>query len=60
MVKIGDRIKFVGQMDDNPAPLMPGEKGTVDWLGASQLGVKWDSGRALLLILGHDRFEVIG
>jgi hypothetical protein len=46
-------------MADDPDPIPVGAEGTVDWVGDSQLGVAWDNGRHLLLIVGVDHFTVI-
>lgn len=62
-VQLGDRIRITGMMDD-PDPLPIGLEGTVSWLGqwtdelTSQIGVRWDDRRRLIL-LAHDPFEVV-
>jgi hypothetical protein len=62
-VKIGDRVRITGHMDD-PNPLPVGTEGTVDWIGqwtsdlTKQVGVKWENGSRLIL-LPHDPYEVI-
>lgn len=57
--KVGDRVRLVAPMADDPDPIPVGSEGTVDWVGDSQLGVAWDNGRHLLLIVGVDYFTVI-
>lgn len=68
MVKIGDRIKFLGGMGDDPCPLPVGTTGTVDFVNKvdfgrndrfTQIGVKWDNGRGVMLCTPPDRYEVI-
>jgi len=60
--KPGDRIRLVAMLDD-PDPILPGATGTVvsvrqqgTW---AQVDVKWDNGRALMLVVPPDEFEVI-
>lgn len=61
-VRLGDRIELV-HMGADPAPIVPGTRGTVDHLcdslGLEQIGVKWDNGRHLNLIPGVDSWKVI-
>jgi hypothetical protein len=61
--KLGDRVRVTGKLPDDPDPLTIGDEGTVDWLTPAgshfqQIGVKWDSGRSLLL-LPNDPFVVL-
>ena len=63
----GTRIVLVA-MDDDPEPLLPGERGTVTGCSYmppgsgthSQIWVRWDCGRGLNLIQGKDLWTVIG
>jgi hypothetical protein len=67
-VRVGDRVRLL-YMGPDPDPIAPGAEGTVDWLsdltnfgaagGGWQVGVRWDSGRRLLLAWPEDRFEVL-
>jgi hypothetical protein len=65
--KVNDRIRLTAPVtDEYPPPGLPaGLEGTVEWVNTweseltSQIGVKWDNGRSLLLLKG-DKFEVIG
>jgi hypothetical protein len=65
--KVGDRIRLTAPVaDDYPPPGLPaGLEGTVDWVGqwtsevTRQVGVRWDNGRRLLLLVPPDQFEVI-
>ena len=63
-VRVGDRVRIVGVMDD-PDPLPVGLEGTVDWVNTwtseltQQIGVAWDDGRSLLL-LPCDPYVVVG
>ena len=64
--RVGDRVRLTAPVsDDYPPPGLPaGLEGTVDWVGSftdqltSQVGVRWDNGRKLILLPG-DRFEVV-
>jgi len=60
--KIGDRIELVS-MGIDPDPIPAGSTGTIDHIyhgnGYTQVGVDWDSGRALLLILPEDTIRKI-
>jgi len=66
MVKIGDRVRLI-HMPNYPCPIEPGAVGTVDYVDKGygdihfppQIGVKWDNGRSLSLIVGVDHFEVV-
>jgi hypothetical protein len=60
--QLGDRIRLLAMTDD-PDPIPPGTTGTVaavrhqrTW---SQVDVKWDNGRTLMLVVPPDEFEVI-
>jgi hypothetical protein len=60
--KPGDRIRLVAMTDD-PDPIPPGTTGTVaavryqrTW---SQVDVKWDNGRTLMLVVPPDQFEIL-
>lgn len=60
---LGDRIELVS-MENDPDPIAPGERGTIDYLGAvlqgqRQIGVKWDSGRSLMLLLPMDKIRKV-
>ena len=55
----GTRIRLVS-MPNDPAPIEPGTEGTVEGGNGGQLWVKWDNGRALMLAVGVDTYEVIG
>ena len=55
----GTRIQLDRDMDD-PQTILAGTKGTiVDIDDMGQAVMKWDNGRSLSLILGHDSFHVI-
>lgn len=68
-VQVGDRVKMVGVMPEDPDPIAVGTTGTVRWVNEAtmvgrptpeiiQIDVKWDNGRTLML-LPADPFEVI-
>ena len=59
----GSRVRLIN-MPDDPDPIEPGSEGTINYVGrvsgfGQQIGVKWDSGRTLMLIVGVDDFEVL-
>jgi hypothetical protein len=65
VLKEGDRIRLL-MMPDDPSPLPRGSLGTVRSVtqfkhsrGGSQIHVKWDSGRTLMLCVPPDRFELV-
>lgn len=58
----GDQIRLLAMTDD-PDPIQPGTTGTViavrqhgSW---SQVDVKWNNGRTLMLVVPPDQCEVI-
>ncbi len=66
-MKAGDRIKLLS-MPEDPHPVPPGTLGTVvsvnpvDIGGGdrfTQIDVKWDNGRSIMLCTPPDRFEVV-
>lgn len=63
---MGDRVRMVGVMVDDPDPIAVGDEGTVvrvfhpSWSALPRAyDVEWDSGRSLSL-LAHDPFVVVG
>ena len=54
----GARVRLLS-MPDDPDPLPPGSEGTVTGGNGSQIWVKWDSGRSLILLPGVDRYTVL-
>lgn len=63
-MKIGDRVELI-DMPDDPSPIPVGTKGTVErindvkGLGFTQVQVKWDNGRTLMLSIPPDRVRII-
>jgi hypothetical protein len=59
-VEVGDRIKLVN-MPDDPHPLEAGTEGTVTSVDKRMevIGVDWDNGRTLNLVLGVDSFDIL-
>lgn len=57
---LGDRIKMVGTMPEDPDPIAVGDEGTVDYVSHEfgQYGVAWDSGRSLM-VLANDPFVIL-
>lgn len=60
---VGARVRLLS-MSDDPDPIEPGSEGTINYVGTfpgdgQQIGVKWDSGRTLMLIVGEDKFELV-
>ncbi|WP_173386659.1 DUF4314 domain-containing protein [Ruminococcus flavefaciens] len=55
----GTRIQLDADMDD-PQPILAGTKGTIITIDdMAQAVMKWDNGRGLSLVLGHDSFHVL-
>lgn len=58
----GDRIELV-LMPHDPAPQTKGAKGTVrrvtELFGNHQIGVDWDNGRTIHLLVPPDRYRII-
>ena len=67
MLKVGDRIELV-RMNDDPNPVPPGTKGTVKHIEDVHLGrenftqvdVRWDDGRTLMVVCPPDVVRRIG
>jgi hypothetical protein len=62
-LKVGARVRLLN-MPDDPNPLPPGSEGTINYVGkfpgeGQQIGVTWDSGSTLMLIVGVDEFELV-
>jgi hypothetical protein len=62
-LKKDDRIEMISMQND-PDPIPPGTKGTVQYVGPTpwnetQVGVKWDNGRTLSVLLPHDSIRKI-
>lgn len=62
---VGKRVRLL-DMPDDPCPIEAGATGIVRRVmgspfsdGKTQIDVKWDNGRSLMLITPPDRFEVI-
>ncbi len=61
--KVGDLIELI-EMPDDPNPIAPGTKGTVNYVGkvatlGQQIGVLWEDGSTLMLVNGTDRFRIL-
>jgi len=56
----GDRVELV-HMPDDPNPIEPGTRGTVTNVHQSVgiIGVRWDNGRGLNLVVGKDIYTKI-
>ena len=59
-VPYGTRVRLTDPMAQDPDPLPVGSEGTVTGGNGSQLWMKWDNGRSLMLLVGKDPYEVIG
>jgi hypothetical protein len=59
-VEVGDRIELVS-MPDDPDPIKAGTVGTVTSVDTRMdvVGVRWDDGRTLNLVLGVDSFNIL-
>lgn len=60
--KIGDLIELIRMDDPNPVPV--GERGVINRVSKLprdevQLGVKWNNGRTLSIILPHDEICLV-
>ena len=60
---VGKRIKLTSMQND-PDPIPVGSEGVVEMIGSefqgsTQIFVKWDNGRSLILLSDVDEFEVI-
>lgn len=60
---VGDRIRMVDIMPDDPNPMPVGAEGTVTSVnelsdGSAQISVEWDS-RRTLMVLSTDPFVVV-
>lgn len=56
--KLGDRVEL-RRMQDDPDPIPIGTRGTVSYIGPvrmgeQQIGVEWDDGRRLMVVLPFD------
>lgn len=63
MANKGDRIRLI-RMSDDPYPMESGSEGVVTHVNKvsplfTQISVRWDNGRSLMLLAGEDEFEVI-
>lgn len=63
-VAVGDRIRLVN-MPSDPCPVEPGATGTVEAIHdlrgirhGVQLSIKWDNGRALMVVIPPDVIEI--
>ena len=60
---VGKRIRLVRMIDPDPIPV--GSEGEVTWVNQvksmrfTQIAVKWDNGRTLMLSIPPDSYEVI-
>jgi hypothetical protein len=64
-IRKGDRIRLI-EMPGDPHPIAPGATGTITFVqrdlardDAWFIGVHWDDGRTLNLIIPPDRFDII-
>ncbi len=65
-MKVGDRVELV-EMPDDPNPLPRGSKGSIEEINHvdfgrekfTQISVKWDNGRALMVCIPPDQIRVI-
>ena len=63
-VKVGNRIRLIA-MPDDPNPIPVGTEGTVtkvthiEFMGFTQVAVKWDNGSGLMLSMPPDVIQVL-
>ena len=60
---IGARVRII-EMPNDPNPVPRGTEGTINYIGkfpgpGQQIGVAWDNGSTLMLIVGEDEFELV-
>ena len=60
---VGEKIELIA-MPNDPNPIPSGTKGSVESVtnighGEYQIGVKWENGRTLMLILPHDKIRIL-
>lgn len=62
MFEVGDRVKLVS-MGPDPNPIEPGATGTITFVThmtkETQIGVDWDNGRRLHILLPQDKIVKI-
>lgn len=66
MVRVGDRVQLI-EMPDEPDAIPPGTQGVVDYINEvtyfrppfTQIGVKWDNGRTLMMSVPPDVYVVV-
>ena len=57
---IGTRVKLLHMGNDDPDPIPPGTKGTIDWIDdASHVNIQFDNGRNLGMVYGVDHFRAL-
>ena len=66
MVNKGDRIELTAPMEYDPNPIEVGSKGEVTFVNEvgghepfTQISVKWDNGRTLMLATPPDQFRIL-
>jgi hypothetical protein len=59
----GDRIELTAPMQNDPCPIEVGAQGIVNYFNDlgdfTQIGVKWDNGRTLMLCCPPDEFRIL-
>jgi hypothetical protein len=65
-MRVGDRVEMIS-MPDDPNPIEAGTQGIIEYINPvdlgtekfTQIGVKWDSGRTLMVVIPPDQIRVI-
>ncbi len=59
-LQVGDRVKLV-DMPNDPHPITSGDEGTVTFINKDVgiIGVEWDSGSRLSMVIGVDSYELL-
>jgi hypothetical protein len=65
-MKVGDRVEMIS-MPEDPNPIEAGTKGTIEHINPvdfgsekfTQVSVKWDNGRTLMVCIPPDQIRVI-
>lgn len=63
--KLGDRVRLVATMKDDPNPIKAGDEGIINFINfcsfdhTTQIGIQWNSGRTLMALYPIDKLVKI-